>query len=291
MAERLRYDVRMAKDLSAHQQKIVKRYYEHRDTIRSDRLSELVAELWLCEDAAQATKLWGKAQVELMKAGVNATQAGKVAGDRDTEALAKLVKQIDAGDESPSAAATAPPAADAGSGDPAASKRAAFIDGTVPGQTKALGARSVADGRTIADMRREQAAATGNDSLEEDNLKRALKAFRRKLKTMRRDDESQIRGRYTTRGQVSSIVAITPPNQFPPRCGRNSPVRVGSRRRGRARTNCRRRPTIGLDSEAAHVYATHFQTTRVSKPVRGGDPRVSVGLRPDADVRRAAPAR
>lgn len=207
----------MAKDLSAHQQKIVSRYYEHRDTIRSNRLSELVAELWLCEDQAKATKLWGKAQVELMKAGVNATVAGKVAGDRDTEALAKLVKDIDAGAADPSAAATKtpPPGGSAASSDGQASKRAAFIDGTVPGETKARGARSVADGRTIGDMKREQAAATGTDSLEEDNLKRALKAFRRKLKTMRRDDESQIRGRYTTRGQASSIVAITPPNQFP----------------------------------------------------------------------------
>lgn len=204
----------MAKDLSSHQRKIVNRYYEHRDTIRSDRLSDLVAELWLCEDSAKVAKLWGKAQVELMKAGVDATLAGKVAGDRDTEALAKLVKQIDAGDADPAAVATdASASTAAASGD--GSKRAAFIDGTVPGQTKAHGARSVADGRTIGDMKRQHAAATGSDSLEEDNLKRALKAFRRKLKTMRRDDESQIRGRYTTRGATSSIVAITPPNQFP----------------------------------------------------------------------------
>ncbi len=191
----------MAKDLSAHQQKIVNRYYEHRDTIRSNRLSDLVAELWLCEDEKAAAKLWGKAQVELMKAGVDAAQAGKVAGERDTERLAQLVKQIDAGQD-PGAA---PPRAAGPKGTP-------FLDGPPP---VARGARSLADGRTIGDMKRQQAAATGADSLEEDNLKRALKAFRKKLKTMRRDDESQIRGRYTTRGQQSSILAITPPNQFP----------------------------------------------------------------------------
>lgn len=176
----------MPKDFTPHQQKIVKRYYEHQDTIRANALSELVSELWLCEDPAKATRLWGRAQVALMKAGCNATQAANVVGKRDIEALAKLVKDVDAGTPQ-----------------------------TSEPKPVARNARSLADGRTVAQARQQQYSQAGTDSLDEANLKRALKAFRRKLKTLRLDDESQIRGRYTTRGEASRIAAITPPNQFP----------------------------------------------------------------------------
>ncbi|MFW6059466.1 MAG: hypothetical protein ACODAQ_04760 [Phycisphaeraceae bacterium] len=205
----------MSKDLTPHQQKIVKGYYEHEQTIRAEKLSDLVAEIWLCEDVAKATKLWGRAQVALMKAGCDPTQAASVVGKRDVEALAKLVQAIDAGRSGAGASTTAGEATD----DAASAGR---------------GIPSVADGRTIEQMKREKAAAAGTDSLDQDNLKRALKAFRRKLKTLRREEESQIRGRYVTRGQSSSIVAISPPSQFPPavwqelvRLGRLKPAGQG----------------------------------------------------------------
>jgi len=92
--------------------------------------------------------------------------------------------------------------------------------------TIARWARSLADGRTIAQAKREQYAAAGTDSLEQANLKRALKAFRRKLKTLRREDESRLTGRYVTRGETSAITAITPPNEFPPAVWREL-VRLG----------------------------------------------------------------
>src|SRR5690606_15750611 len=127
-------------------------------------------------EPAKATKLWGRAQVALMKAGCSAAQAAKVVGDGDVEALAKLVKAIDAGQITPIQDGNA------GNRQPAV--------GETP--IAARGARSVADGRTIEQMKREKAAAAGTDSLQEPNLKRALSAFRRKLKLTRRDDESKI---------------------------------------------------------------------------------------------------
>jgi len=46
-------------------------------------------------------------------------------------------------------------------------------------------------------------------------LKRALKAFRKRLKVTRLDDESRnTRGAFSA-GRVSGVVAITPPSQFP----------------------------------------------------------------------------
>ncbi len=46
-------------------------------------------------------------------------------------------------------------------------------------------------------------------------LKLALKAFRKRLKLTRLDAESSIAGGPLSGGRSSDIVAITPPNQFP----------------------------------------------------------------------------
>ncbi len=47
-----------------------------------------------------------------------------------------------------------------------------------------------------------------------DELKKALKSFKKRLKLTRLDDESRIAGGPMTKGQPSSIFAITPPSQF-----------------------------------------------------------------------------
>ena len=46
-------------------------------------------------------------------------------------------------------------------------------------------------------------------------LKRALKAFRKRLKLTRLDEESKLGRSPLTSGKGSGIVAITPPNQYP----------------------------------------------------------------------------
>ncbi len=197
-------------DLSNHQSKIVKRYYDNQDNILSTRLAELVSELWLAEDKKKQTALWGKAQVVLMKLGVDATRVGKVVKDRDLEALAKLAQQASAGGLAPAGKGSRGAAPGTVPRDSA--KGATPVDG---GEIKARGAQSLADGRTVGQMRADAAAAGGYDSLEEANLKRALKAFRRKLKNYRRDDESRLSRGYTTAGKSSSITAVQPPKEFP----------------------------------------------------------------------------
>lgn len=47
-------------------------------------------------------------------------------------------------------------------------------------------------------------------------LKAALKAFRKRLRLTRLDAESSLGGGPLSGGRDSQIVAITPPNQFPP---------------------------------------------------------------------------
>jgi hypothetical protein len=48
-----------------------------------------------------------------------------------------------------------------------------------------------------------------------DELKAAFKAFKKRLKLTRLEDESKLSRRATTTGQSSGIVAISPPNQYP----------------------------------------------------------------------------
>jgi hypothetical protein len=48
-----------------------------------------------------------------------------------------------------------------------------------------------------------------------EELKAAIKAFKKRLKLTRLEEESKLTRRPTTSGQPSAIVAIVPPNQFP----------------------------------------------------------------------------
>jgi len=59
----------------------------------------------------------------------------------------------------------------------------------------------------------DQPPASGAPTPEE--LKRALKAFKKRLKLTRLDEESGLGGGKMTGGRMSGIVAISPPNQFP----------------------------------------------------------------------------
>ncbi len=54
-----------------------------------------------------------------------------------------------------------------------------------------------------------------SDASDPANLKRAMKAFRKRLKLTRLDEESKLGGRYVSSGRQSSIVAIMPPHQYP----------------------------------------------------------------------------
>jgi hypothetical protein len=48
-----------------------------------------------------------------------------------------------------------------------------------------------------------------------EELKRALKAFRKRMKLTRLDDESRVGYGPMSGGGRSSVMAITPPNQYP----------------------------------------------------------------------------
>lgn len=80
--------------LSRHQEKIVKRYYEHRDTIALSKLQEVVSELYLAESPAKTKKLWASAEKALKNAGASPDEVAKVLEEQDPAKLASLVTRL-----------------------------------------------------------------------------------------------------------------------------------------------------------------------------------------------------
>lgn len=54
-----------------------------------------------------------------------------------------------------------------------------------------------------------------NDAPSPEQLRKAMKAFKKRLKLSRLDDESSLGHGPTSGGKSSGIVAIMPPNQYP----------------------------------------------------------------------------
>ncbi len=81
-------------DFTPYQQGIIKRFYEHRDTLALQKLGELVSDLYLATSEAKITRAWKSVHKQLLAAGVHAHQAKSIVDDRDLGALAKLLGQL-----------------------------------------------------------------------------------------------------------------------------------------------------------------------------------------------------
>jgi hypothetical protein len=80
--------------LSAHQQKIVKRYYNNLDAISLAKLGELVSELAVCTDEKKAAKLWERAGLALDKSDADRAAAKRIVETRSVKGLAELVAKL-----------------------------------------------------------------------------------------------------------------------------------------------------------------------------------------------------
>ena len=82
-------------DLTPYQQKIVKRYYNNYDSIASQRLGELVGELYLTEGKKQE-KLWTRVAELLTKLEFPASRVEHLLQKRDPALLAGVMKELEA---------------------------------------------------------------------------------------------------------------------------------------------------------------------------------------------------
>lgn len=80
--------------LSNHQRGIVKRYYEHRDSIMANKLGEIVSELYLATDAKKAERLWKSARTALENTETAPAVIDQIVGSKDVRKLAEIVGRL-----------------------------------------------------------------------------------------------------------------------------------------------------------------------------------------------------
>ncbi|HZJ69360.1 MAG TPA: hypothetical protein VFF36_00375 [Planctomycetota bacterium] len=77
-----------------YQKGIIKRFYEHRDTIALQKLGEIVSNLYVEANEKKITAAWRAAEKHLLACGVSQHEAGNVVKDRDLGALAKILQRL-----------------------------------------------------------------------------------------------------------------------------------------------------------------------------------------------------
>jgi hypothetical protein len=84
------------RDYSAHQHKIIKRYYDNLDTIALQRLANLVGELYLAE-GKKKEKAWQAAAAAMQKLKVPAPRIEQLLKQQKPALLAELVQELQSG--------------------------------------------------------------------------------------------------------------------------------------------------------------------------------------------------
>lgn len=80
-------------NFSAHQQKIIKRYYQNIDQITFQKLGELVTDLYLAE-GKKREKAWQSAAVAMEKLGIPKSRIDHILATKKPELLANLVQEL-----------------------------------------------------------------------------------------------------------------------------------------------------------------------------------------------------
>lgn len=80
--------------LTPRQKGIVRRYYEHRETQGTQKLGEIVSELYLCKDEKRAERLWQNALTALRNAGLHEERAKRIVAGRNLERLARVLQEL-----------------------------------------------------------------------------------------------------------------------------------------------------------------------------------------------------
>ena len=81
------------RNFSSHQQKIIKRYYDNRDSIAMQRAQELVTELYLTT-GKKREKHWDSLALHLGKLGVKPDVIAHLRQEDSPEKVATLIKKL-----------------------------------------------------------------------------------------------------------------------------------------------------------------------------------------------------
>ncbi len=77
-----------------YQKGIIKRYYEHGETMALQNLAEIVSDLYLADSNAKKKKLWQKAEAALVKLKVPTVRTARALEAWDTAGLARLLTEL-----------------------------------------------------------------------------------------------------------------------------------------------------------------------------------------------------
>ena len=91
------------REFSRHQEKIVKRYYENRDTIALTNLGEIVTDIALAETDKARDRLWKRVETALAHLRANEPRVDKILAERNVEGLARLLNDLHAKPDTKSA--------------------------------------------------------------------------------------------------------------------------------------------------------------------------------------------
>ena len=83
-------------DFTPHQQKIIKRYYDNFDAIKSQRLSELATELYLAE-GKKRDRLWTQVEQTLRKLEFPEPRIQHLMEKRDPALVVGILKELQSG--------------------------------------------------------------------------------------------------------------------------------------------------------------------------------------------------
>lgn len=81
------------KEYSAHQQKIIRNYYENMDTIQLTKLQEIVTDLFLAESDKKRKQLWTRVEQALTKLKIPAEIKARILETQDIKILAKNLEE------------------------------------------------------------------------------------------------------------------------------------------------------------------------------------------------------
>ncbi|MCX5659216.1 MAG: hypothetical protein NTW19_05765 [Planctomycetota bacterium] len=208
-------------DYSKNQKKIINRYYDNRDTIMTQKLGELVSEIFLCEDDKKADKLWASAATALKNTQANPVRVAKLVADRNVKELAQVISELAV----PGRAAPPPPAMSVNRAMQNQNATPSMTQRETPKMTSSTPAPgSPAPGNPAPGVPTPgnpatpaAAPAAGTPAAGEilpDTLKAALKAFKKRLKLTQLEEDSKL-GYGPVGSRKSTVTAVMPPNQFP----------------------------------------------------------------------------
>jgi hypothetical protein len=83
----------MAKEYSAHQQKIIRNYYENMDTIQLTKLQEIVTDLYLAESDKKRKQLWTRVEQALTRLKIPPEIKSRILETQDVQILAKNLEE------------------------------------------------------------------------------------------------------------------------------------------------------------------------------------------------------